>query len=375
MKKTSMGRSNWLKMFFWSFLFCHILAQVCPELLKAQQPNRKSAPPPARVEVSTILEKEVAEQVTLVGTAEPWLRTVIASEESGLVRKMLVDEGDSVFEGQILCEQETSQLKLNIEAAKAELAEAEVLSAQSKREWERQKRLFSNEIVSEKAYEDAQFEDEASQKRVMRLRAELYGLEDKLAKRRIKSPVSGIVLKRHALIGQWLDDGDPVVTLGVMNPIRVMVPVPEQYASEIKVGDLAQVRFDALPGRIFEGVIAALIPNADEATRTFPVRVELPNPGTLIMGGMLGRVTLPAGNEHQALLVPKDAIVLSGQGTFVYKINGNRAHPVPVKTGASLGSFVEVTGDLKSGLKVVVKGNERLMPGQSVQIIDSVTGR
>ncbi len=360
-------------MLLWFCLFGHIVALVYPELLKAQPQNKTPGPPPARVEVSTILEKEVATKVTLVGTAEPWLQTVIASEEDGLVRRMLVDEGDKVSEGQVLCEQETTQLKLNIEAAKAALAEAEVLSAQTRREWERQKRLFSNEIVSEKAYEDAQFEAEASQKRVLRLRAELSALEDKLAKKKIKTPVAGFVVKRHALIGQWLDEGDPVVTLVVVNPIRVMVPLPEQYASEVKVGNLAQVSFDALPEKRFEGVIAALIPRADEATRAFPVRVEIPNPDILIMGGMLGRVTLPVGNQHKALLVPKDAIVLSNTGTFVYKINDSTAHLVPIKTGSSHGALVEVSGDLEAGSKVVVKGNERLMPRQPVQIIESVT--
>jgi len=322
--------------------------------------------------VSAVLEKEVSTQITLVGTAEPWLETVIASEESGSVRKMWVDEGGHVSKGQILCEQETTQLTLNIEAAKAELAEAEVLSAQTRREWERQKRLFSDGTVSEKAYEDAQFEAEAAQKRVQRLRAELDALEDKLKKKRTRAPVPGVVVKRHALIGQWLDEGDPVVTLSVMDPIRVMVPVPEEYVPGLQVGSAAQVSFDAISGKIFEGVIAAVIPLGDEATRSFPVRVEVSNPDSLIMGGMLGRVSLPVGSRHKALLVPKDAIVLSDQGAFVYKVNDNTAELAPVKTGPSQGLLIEVTGDLTAGMKVVVKGNERLMPGQSVQIIEGV---
>ncbi len=340
--------------------------------LYAQPSKKKGGPPPALVQVSTVLKKEVVTRITLVGTAEPWLETVVASQEAGLVRGMRVDEGDYVKKNQLLCEQDATQLKLKIQAARAGLAEAEVMQAKARREWERQKRLFSIQSVAEKAYEDAKFEADASQKKVARLKADLHALEDQLTKKKIKAPVSGYVVKRHALVGQWLGEGEPVVTLAVLDPIRVIVPVPERYISSLKKGKSAQVSFDALQGRSFKGVIVAVVPRADAAARTFPVRIEIPNPDTGIKAGMLGRATLPAGNLHKALLVPKDALVLSGTGTSVYVVNDQTAHLVPVKTIAAHGSLVEVEGDLKPGLKVVVRGNERLRPGQPVQIVPAI---
>jgi len=346
-----------------------LLFFMTPHLSGARDDSGKKGRPPAPVRVSAVLEKEVVTLVTLIGSAEPWLETVVASEESGLVKEVMVDEGDRVQKGQVLCKQNTSQLELKVEAAKAGLAEAKIQETQAQRELQRQKRLYSIKSVSEKAYDDARFSSEASRKKVARLEAELRALEDQFDKKSIRAPVTGYIVKRHSLLGQWLGEGKPVVTLVVPDPILFMVPVPERHIPAMKKGDSVQVTFDALPGRTFEGIIDAVIPRADKVARTFPVRIKIPNQNNTIKSGMLGRATLPMGNPHRAILVPKDALVLSSSGTVVYLVNDDKAHLVPVKLGPAHGPFIEIQGDLKAGSKVVVRGNERLRPGQPVRIM------
>ena len=348
-----------------------LLILIAPNFSGAQPPKNRGGPPPALVQVATVVERMVVTRVTLVGTAEPLSETIVAAEEAGLVRKMLVDEGDNVKQNQILCVQDASQLRLKVEAARAIVAEAEANQTRAEREWERLKRLYSIKSVSKKAYEDAQFAAEAALKRVARLQVELYTLLDQVKKKVVYAPVSGTVVERHTLVGQWLSKGDPVVTLTVLNPIRVMVPVPERYVSRINKGDSSQVIFDALPGRTFKGVIDAIIPKADRAGRTFPVRIEIPNPKGTIKAGMLGRATLAVGHPHKAILIPKDALVLSGAGKSVYRINDQTAHLVQVKTGPAHGAFIEVEGNLKAGQRVAIRGNERLRPGWRVKVVDS----
>jgi len=342
---------------------------LAPGLAVAQRSPKKGGPPPAVVVVAPVVKKEVLTRISLVGTAEPWLETIVASEESGKVRKMLVDEGDKVSKNQPLCVQDTSQLELKIRAAKADLAESEVLRAQARREFERQQRLFKINSVSEKAYEDARYRLDAMAKKLARLKADLLALQDQRRKKRIKAPVSGYIVKRYCLVGQWLGEGEPVATLVVSDPIRVRVPVPERYIRSINKGDSAEVAFDALPGRPFKGKIIAVIPRADEAARTFPVRIEIPNPKGEIKAGMLGRATLPAGDPHMAILVPKDALVLKDAGAVVFVVIEGSARPVPVKTGPAHGALIEVEGDLKAGQSIVVRGNERLRPGQPVKVL------
>ena len=348
-----------------------ILMVVAPGSSMAGPQEKVGGTPPALVQVSTVVERMVVTRVTLVGTAEPLSETIVAAEEAGLVRKMLVDEGDKVKQNQTLCVQDASQLRLKVEAARAIVAEAAANQTRVEREWERLKQLYAINSVSKKAYEDAQFEAEAAVKRVARLQVELYTLLDQVKKKVVYAPVSGSVVERHTLVGQWLSKGDPVVTLTVLNPIRVMVPVPERYVSRMKKGDSSEITFDALPERVFKGVIDAIIPKAARAARTFPVRIEIPNPKRTIKAGMLGRATFAVGNPHKAILIPKDALVLSGTGKSVYVINDQTAHLVSVKTGPAHGSLIEIEGNLKAGQRVVVRGNERLMPGQRVKVVGS----
>jgi membrane fusion protein (multidrug efflux system) len=340
----------------------------CLHQVFAQPQKKGDGPPPALVEVASVVERQVLTRITLVGTAEPWLETVVASEGDGRVNRMLIEEGDRVKKGQALCEQDTTQLRLQIEAAKAELAEAEVLQAQAERDLARQKRLYEIDSIAEKAYDDAKFRSEATRNRVARLKAVLASYEDQLRKKRIKAPVAGYVVKRFCLVGQWLGEGQPVATLVVPDPIRFIVPVPERHIPSIHEGDMAQVTFDALPERLFEGKIDAIIPQAEAAARTFPVRVRIPNQDGLIKAGMLGRVALPAGKPRKALLVPKDALVLSGAGAAVYSVDGDKVRRIEVRTSGEHGALIEIEGEIPVGAKVVIRGNERLRPGQRVRI-------
>lgn len=344
---------------------------MVPGFSGAQPPKNRGGPPAALVQGSMVVERMVVTRVTLIGTAEPLSETIVAAEETGLVRKMLVDEGDRVKHNQTLCIQDASQLRLKVEAARAIVAEAVANQTRAEHEWGRLKRLYAIKSVSKKTYEDAQFKAEAAVKRVARLQVDLYTLLDQVKKKVVYAPVSGVVVERHTLVGQWLSKGDPVVTLTVLNPIRVMVPVPERYVSRINKGDASQVIFDALPGRTFKGRIDAIIPKADRAGRTFPVRIEIPNSKGTIKAGMLGRATVAVGNSHKAVLIPKDALVLRGGGKSVYVINDQIAHLVQVKTGPAHGLLIEVQGNLKAGQKVAVRGNERLRPGQRVAVIDN----
>ncbi|NQU15411.1 MAG: hypothetical protein HQ561_14765, partial [Desulfobacteraceae bacterium] len=178
-----------------AFLAAFILV-ISHDRLEAKSPKNGGEPPPALVKVSPVLKKKVVTRITLVGTAEPRSETVVASEEAGLVRKMLVDEGDQVKMNQTLCIQDATQLTLTMEASRATLGEAEVMQARAQREWERQKRLFAINSVSKKAYEDAQFDVGAARKKVARLQAEFYTLLDQVKKKTIYAPVSGYVVER-----------------------------------------------------------------------------------------------------------------------------------------------------------------------------------
>jgi HlyD family secretion protein len=110
-----------------------------------------------------------------------------------------------------------------------------------------------------------------------------------------------------------------------------------------------------------------VVPKADPETRTFPVRLTIPNQNHKVPAGMLAEAALPGGDAYEATVVPKDAVVTRGSEKMVYLLNGdNTVEPLRVTTGAGVGDWVEIQGNLRAGQRVITRGNERLRPGQKV---------
>jgi RND family efflux transporter MFP subunit len=162
-----------------------------------------------------------------------------------------------------------------------------------------------------------------------------------------------------------------------IDPIEVRVSLPENYVTRLSLGTSARVDIDAIPSRTFVGSVTAIVPQADEKSRTFPVRIRLKNElqadGTpLLKPGMFAKVELPVDQRRQVMLVPKDALVLGGPQPVVYvvgqdaKTKKSTVQPVPVQLGVAVGSWIEVRGQLEIKQQIVIEGNERLRPGSEV---------
>jgi RND family efflux transporter MFP subunit len=215
-------------------------------------------------------------------------------------------------------------------------------------------------------------------------------LSDQIKKHTIFARFSGYVTAEHTEVGQWLARGEPVAEIIALDEVDVVVRVLEAHIPFIHVGDAVAVEVPALPNQAFEGRVSAIIPQADERSRTFPVKIQVTNRITasgepLLKAGMLARAELPIGNSEEALLVPKDALVFGGGSTVVWTIDaksieaaqGNMqladAIAVPVSTGAEEGELIEVNNGIPAGTLVVIRGNERIPPVRPGQPPSKVT--
>lgn len=335
----------------------------------------KGGPPPALVQVGQVLQKRVETVVTLTGNAEAHRKITVASRVEGLAVKGEVQEGQRVKQGQVLIRLDTSRLEPQLAEAQAMLYENQVLLKQLKRDLMRQKNLLRARSVARKAYEDAQTAVDRQRAVVDQHQERVRLLQLNLAYTRIRAPRNGVVTKRLAWRGEWVTKGGPVLEMVVMDPVKVVVKVPERYLPELVEGEKSCATADALPDREYCGVIQAIIPSGDDKSRTFPVQVRIANPRDEIKPGMLMRVSLAVGREHQALLIPKDALVMAGDNLSVFAVIQGKAAPLPVKVKAAHGHLLEVTGGgLKPGLTIVTVGNERLYPGQPVQVAPAAGG-
>jgi RND family efflux transporter MFP subunit len=217
---------------------------------------------------------------------------------------------------------------------------------------------------------------------------EVRQLEDRLEKFTIKAPFQGFVISKHSEAGSWIKRGGPVVDMVEIDPMEVTVAVPEfsipaltdaaRAASEAGEPLTALAKIDSLPGRPFVAQLEKIVPQADLRTRTFPVKLVVPNPRRgehhELLAGMICHIVLPLGRTQEAILIPKDALVLGGPAPLVYVAEADAfikhvARAMPVQIGTAHGSLLAVTGELQPGMLVITRGNERVMPGQSLQIL------
>jgi HlyD family secretion protein len=193
-------------------------------------------------------------------------------------------------------------------------------------------------------------------------------LREDVQKTIIRAPVSGFITNRYTEVGQWLERGGKLADIIDLATILVRIPVHERDIRLVQLGDDAIVTLDGLPNRAFSGRVKHMTPQADLASRTFPIKIEVPNtPDYAIKAGMFARVTLRTGSVQPSVFVPKDAMVRRANGQVVFVVEDAKARMVPIKTGRTHESLIEVIeGQLKLGEAVVVTGNEALQDQMSV---------
>ena len=267
------------------------------------------APPAAPVMVEKVAEKTVQKPVVLVGAAEPVKSSIVASEIAGLVESYPVQEGDYVKAGDVLAKFNTRQTEISLSEAKASRNEAGARYKLSRQDLERFSRLREKGVASVQQYQDAEAEKEAWAARISQSKAQVEGYQYDLDKSTIRAPFSGYVTAEHTEVGEWVERGGPVVEMIDIGTMEIKFDMPERYINGIKKGDEVSVKFDALPGAAFNGVIVAVVPQADSQTRTFTVRVNIDNKEGALKSGMVGRASFPVGEPSTVIMVHKDAIV------------------------------------------------------------------
>jgi RND family efflux transporter MFP subunit len=385
-------------------------------------------PPAALVAVSAVVEREVTASQAVVGTVMPLRIATIGSAVDGRVIEFPLNEGDRVERGGMLAQLLTETIQLELAAAEAELelrkqelaelengtrpgeieqAKARMTAAHARWQYSQARRerasrvgqAMSDEereemtalaVEGEQAYLDAKAAHELAiegprKEQIARARAQVAvqqatadRLKDQITKHTIISRFAGYVTAEHTEVGQWVKQGDPVAEVAALDEVEVVAQVVEQYVPHIRTGMTVTVEIPALAGQPLTGIVSAIVPQADVQARTFPVKVrvknEVVNDEPLVKSGMYARVMLPAGDRQKATLVLKDALVLGGAQPMIFVLDAaptakqGKVRPVAVQLGTSVGNLIQITGGLKVGELVVVQGNERLRPGQDVQV-------
>ncbi len=306
-------------------------------------------------------------EVELPGTVEAPVVSTVAGEVEGLVEQFSIREGDHIKKGDLLAKLRTKQLELQKADLAAQLDESLARRQLAERDFKRAQELFDAQVIPQDQLDSKKYELDAWESRDAQLKAQIDRIDDSIASASIYAPFDGVVISKGTEVGEWLGKGDPVVDLMSVTDLEVSVDVPERYYDRFRVGAKVPIVLQALDGRRTIGVVRAVIPQADATSRSFPVKVSINAKGLNVAPGMIASAVFPGGERATRTIVPKDALVLQGaqQSVFVVTEEGT-VRPVTVRADQGVGQWIAVDGAVKSGDKVVTRGNERLQPGQPV---------
>ncbi|MFO7765788.1 MAG: efflux RND transporter periplasmic adaptor subunit [Pelovirga sp.] len=316
-------------------------------------PTTKKAQPPT-VRVTPVTAKNFAAKLALTGTVEPVRIAQLASTTEGVVKRLLVREGDQVGAKTLLASivrkdgvqalidsltRELAQEEENLQRLRA-LVDAGALPAEQ---------LEQADIVREK------------------IRVQLINAREAARDYDLYAPWSGIVSRVHVKEGELVVPRVPLVEIYDPDSLIIQTAVPERYAVAIATDMAVTVKLDAYPGEIFSGQIVHVFPQLDVRLRSRLVEIAL-DQSLALLPGMFARLDAILESVDDAPGVPVAAVLASPQGPVVFIINDGRAVRRKVETGIEEGGFVQIRKGVDIGDVLVIAGAENLKDGAAVTV-------
>jgi len=345
-------------------------------LLVVAAPWPGYAEPVVPVEVAEARLTPVVVEIPMTGTVTARDHASLSSRVSGLVSAVHVTAGDRVDKGAKLLSLDPTLEKLGLLEAKAASAEALAELAEARRRRDEARRLGPKKGIPETEIRAAEALTKIAETKLERLHAAERYKQELVARHDVYAPFAGVVVRRLAEEGEWVDTGTPVLELVGSGNLRLDLRVPQEHYPYIDENTRVTVRLDAMPSRSIDGRISAKVPMSDASSRTFLLRVQLPASEADVTPGMSAQARLRLSGSERVLTVPRDAVLRDAYGASrVWALEDVDGAPVAtqrtVKVGRSFDGNTELRNGIEPGTRVVIRGNETLREGQAVRVLNA----
>jgi membrane fusion protein, multidrug efflux system len=313
-----------------------------------------SGPPPVAVDAGVVKEVSLSKTIFAVGSLRSDETVIVRPEVSGRIAEIGFKEGQRVVKGSVL-------IRLDQSVQRAELQQADANLALAKSRIERARDLHAKGFISGQSLDEAESNYKVSKAAYDLAAARLTKLE-------IKAPFSGIAGLRLVSLGDYVREGQDIVNIEEIDPLKLDFRVPEIFLKDVAQGQELQLTFDAIPNKTFVGKVFAINPLVDASGRAVVVRATVRNTDVSLRPGMFARVSLITNQQQQGLTIPEQALIPVGDDFFVFKIAESRANRTKVDIGQRRTGFVEITKGLLKDDLVVIAGQPKLRDGSSVKV-------
>lgn len=344
--------------FLFIILMIGLIMREKKSMEEAKNAAIKKEVSPVSVITLNLVPSRLEDKINLPAQVEPYEDVQVKAEVSGQVVKVLVEEGQSVQKGQVLIQLDDRDYRSRLERIKANYRLAKL-------DYDRTMTLANKKVTSLSNLDtiEAQLKDIEAQVREAKLA---------LSRTRITSPICCLCNEINAKMGNFVSVGDPVARIIQINPIKVVVGVPESDVAAVFDLTQAEVIIEALDNFRVKGEKVFLSRQPRTLARLFDLELKVPNPDGRILPGMFARVELVEQVFNNALAVPLYAVISQSDDHIVFVEKDGKAERRKIELGPLIGWQVQVTSGLSPGEKVIIVGHRLLENGQAVEVIKSV---
>jgi RND family efflux transporter MFP subunit len=336
-------------------------------LTACKEPETTAAPiRPAQV--WTVSKETTSSTATWSGEIKARFETDLAFRVGGKIVTREVESGDTAKAGQVLASLDTTDLKLNIQSAQANVRAAMSEQATTKAELDRNRDLFKKDFISKAALETYMNRYNAAQSGLKAASTQLDLAQNQSGYSKLQADQDGVITSVSAEAGQVVAAGQPVVHIAYEGEREAQIRIGENTARTLMPGTLANLKLWSQPDKTFQGKVREVSPSTD-ATRSFLAKISLLNPPDGLRLGVTVDVSLPTARSTDASWLPASALFQQEKQAAVWVVGTNNQVQIqPVNVIAYHENGVTVSG-LQPGTKVIAAGVHKLSAGQAINPI------
>jgi membrane fusion protein (multidrug efflux system) len=324
-------------------------------------PGWLAAQPPATlVEVVQPQRGLVRDELLTFGSLLADESVLLRSEIDGRIAALYFQEGERVAAGALL-------VSLDDAVSRAELAQARADLELAERSLQRTRQLFQRGASNPQALDQARAQQRAAL-------ASVQLAEARLDKTRLRAPHAGTLGLRQVSVGDYVEAGQDLVNLEVLDPLKVEFRIPQKAVSQVRRGQAVELGVDAWPDERFPGRIYALNPRLDEVGRSQTVRAQVANADGRLHPGQFVRLWVILAERPQAVLLPEEAVMPLGAQQYVNLVVDGRVERRAVQLGRRRDGLVEVREGLDGTESVISAGWHKVAPGMAVRTREAGKG-
>lgn len=326
-------------------------------------------------DLMTVKHAELSQGPMISGSLQPVVKAELNAEVSGIVTKVLKDNGDTVRAGDVLVELDKTTYRDKMLSAQEAERSAIVTADQAVKQLKRMQSLYKQNLVTAEVLESAEIKANQAQSELASARARLVEAKQQLQRTEVKAPFTGVVAARKASSGDTAQIGKALMVVIDPASMRFEGYIAADQVGQIKTGQSVSFKVNGYPGQQFDGVIERINPQANEVTRQVQVFVKLEKQANFVAGLYAeGYISV---SQQQSVMLPESAIVREGDNTFTWKLENGVLHKIRISLGMQDPRFgtYEVKSGLNVGEQVLQHPRGALREGIAVTIQGSGAGQ